>query len=889
MPFGQYNSTSGGSSSSKSNTPQRGFSQYGGTSSPAAKKKAEAVKPFDTSKVEKDIANAQTRIADAGVELRGGGRNPVERFFNVPEGQNWFFDTLDVIGRPQQAVYGGVRNFLDDKDAYEGFKQGWKGERRITGSDFLRDDFGVENKYARGIGGTAIDVVADPINLIPGAGLVKLGKYGGKVAAAPLKLAGKALENVPKLNKIEPFLRNTAESVKDGLGNVFKYQYKWDRTLDGTTDNTLKKAYNDTQNDIRFRQEEAFRNVADSAKAAGGLNTGTDVGRIMENDLVINGPRPARQLSTDPKVQQAATNLMSSNKGIRDWAQSMGVDIPAMEGYMTHVLSAAAREAKKVNKPVVVDRGSSGFGNPNKRILNARTLHGSAEDINDQLGKEFFNPNAYFSTAIGQKRLIDYVGAKKFKDDILSNPSFATKFQKGMDVPKDAVVINPDNYKFFKVELDDGRDILGAAKGQEYLVTKGVKEALDRFDHLTTDDGVKGLLKGIDGVQGFWKKLTLFSPGYHMRNVAGGMYNSYLAGMNPVAMARYTTEAGTDLMKSLRGKESDIFQEYRKQGLSSGNLSKLEFRSTASPEQEIEKLLKDKNRGLIGKAATKVARPFQTSRELGDFIDQTNRFALYKWSRAKGMTPDEAAAKVRETHFDYGRTTKAESEILTRVVPFYRWMKNNIPFQLRKLVESPGRATALNKLRLNAQDAAGIEEETAPEFMKQQMAIPVSSDKFLALNLPQSDLIKLGDPLKLAADALTPILKTPLELSSNYNLFKKKPIQSFDGQTKQYEVPGTDVDFDIPIKTAYAAEQLLGQIGRGFSQYLQKESNVDQDDKFRLPSMGITSVLKDYDPKMEAYYQALNELRKLQDQMSYIEQQTGSRPRTINEIKKDKK
>jgi hypothetical protein len=233
--------------------------------------------------------------------------------------------------------------------------------------------------------------------------------------------------------------------------------------------------------------------------------------------------------------------------------------------------------------------------------------------------------------------------------------------------------------------------------------------------------------------------------------------------------------------------------------------------------------------------------------------------------------------------FDYSKTTALEGELISRVMPFYRWMRNNLPFQIRMFINDPTKYTNINKLRLNAQDAAGIDDENTPEFLKEQFAIPVNENKFLGLNLPLGDLTKLSDPLKLGADSLTPLIKTPLELSTNYNFFYKKPIEKFEGQQKQYELG--PLKGELPVKTAYALEQGLGQIGRGFSQYLQKAEDVDQDTKFRMPRLGISSILKDYDAKQSAYFERLQELRKLQDYLKYIEQQTGVTPRSVREIR----
>lgn len=847
----------------------------------------------ETEKIQNQINNATTRIADAGYSVEDTDkRNWFEKLTNLPKGQNFFLDTLELLGRPGQAV----KNVLDKtggkvqtQNVAEAAWRGFSGKDKVQGTD-LAEKLGIENKAGKFIAGVGIDIATDPLTYVPGGVLAKGAKATGSLAAIPVKAGYKTLEETLPLvknvreTKIEPLFNG----LKNAAGKAFIYQHKWDETLNGTKDDLLKNLYNQTHNDINFSQEESLKKIANLAKTAGGLDTGVDVGRIMEKDLQVMGPRPYREMSDSPMINMAAKQLIDSNKKIREWAASQGIDVPELEGYMKHVWSQAERDLRKVKKPVSVDSGNFGLGNPNKKILNLRKLQGSAEDINDELGREFFNPNAYFSTAIGQRQLIGYVGAKKFKDEVLSNTNFAVPYEKGMVIPKNAVVISPDKYKFFKMEVDDGREIVAVGKGKEYVVTKGVKEALDRFDHLTTDEGISEFFKIVDNVQGFWKRLTLFSPGYHIRNIAGGLFNNYVGGMRPDELVRYTATASKEVMNAMKGAESQLFTEFRQQGLGASAMSRVEFNMHQEPEKAIEQLVKDKTKTLPQKIKHRV-NPLQwtnTSREAGEVLDQTNRFALYSWARAKGMSPEEAAAKVREVQFDYTRNTNAEREVFARLAPFYRWMRNNIPFQLKSLINDPSKYNNVNKIRENAQDAAGLEDENTPQFMKENFAIPVNENKFLSLNLPLADIAKVGSPMKTLTDALSPLIKTPVEYGANFNLFKKKPIEQFEGQEKQYRVPLIGAEFGLPIKDAYVAEQALGQIGRGLSGYLQKPDSEDQDDKFRVPTMGVNSIFKDFDPEKSAYLEKLDKLKRLQDFIKWIEQQEGVKPRTINEIKK---
>ena len=68
------------------------------------------VDPYSTEKLDQQISNANTRIQDAGYTPQSAdSRNWFERMTNLPEHQNALFDTLELLGRPGNAV----KNVID--------------------------------------------------------------------------------------------------------------------------------------------------------------------------------------------------------------------------------------------------------------------------------------------------------------------------------------------------------------------------------------------------------------------------------------------------------------------------------------------------------------------------------------------------------------------------------------------------------------------------------------------------------------------------------------------------------------------------------------------------------------------------------------------------------
>lgn len=617
--------------------------------------------------------------------------------------------------------------------------------------------------------------------------------------------------------------------------------------------------------------------------------------------------RPVRNIPTDPKVVQAASALSKSDTELREWAVKNGIPLGELEGYMPHVLSAEEKAFRKTKTGKNVDRAPSGMNNPNKGLLKKRELLGSVEDVNERIGRKFFEDNAFVATAIKQKQTIDYANAVKFRKDVLSKSNFARPFKDGDHIPDGAEVIDLNKYTFAKAGEDGVEEI-----GGKYLVTKGVREALDRYQHLTSDEGLSKFLKAYDTGLSWWKRGALFSPGYHIRNDIGAKFNNYLAGMNPVDILKYSTLAMNDVKNALaKGVESPLYDQFRRQGLSSTSQSAIEFaKHGGDPEKAITNAVKDMSRSG-GKKALSVLNPlkaFDNSQKLGNFADQVNRFALFRWAM-EGKSIDDiaavkkAAAKVRETQFDYSRITKTEKEVFTRLAPFYRWSRNNIPFQLKKFAEDPAKYSRVDKLRTNLQDSMGLDEQDTPEYMKQNFFMPVTSNgdgtgKMFGANLPVGDLTKISNPGKLGLDSLTTALKLPIELVSNRNLFFNNDLKRFDGQEKKYQIPndlygaslpggGKELG-GLPVKLAYALEQLGGQPTRALAKTFGQPTQQEEENASLRPTLGMSSMLKPYDIKETNLRAKQKELRDMMEYIDYLEQEQGKRARSVTDIKKGK-
>lgn len=168
--------------------------------------------------------NYKKRLAAAGIDAEAATdkRNWIEKALNLEKDQNALFDILEVLGRPQNALFTGIKQAQEGGSFSEGLKEGITGEDKTTGRDLLvnagaRDtnfelfdpstwkDIGIAD-----VGGAALDILADPIDLavLPAKGASIAGKAAKAVDA--VNDASKALDVAKTAGKVEDIAKATS-------------------------------------------------------------------------------------------------------------------------------------------------------------------------------------------------------------------------------------------------------------------------------------------------------------------------------------------------------------------------------------------------------------------------------------------------------------------------------------------------------------------------------------------------------------------------------------------------------------------------------------------------------------------------------------------------------
>ena len=200
---------------------------------------------------------------------------------------------------------------------------------------------------------------------------------------------------------------------------------------------------------------------------------------------------------------------------------------------------------------------------------------------------------------------------------------------------------------------------------------------------------------------------------------------------------------------------------------------------------------------------------------------------LNKKATGMGMNADEAAESVKRYLFDYGELTPFERDYMKTIIPFYTWMRKNIPLQFKAIAEHPERYAMVPKLQHNLESmSAEWEGIPTPDYFDDinAMRMPITSEAlplndsgmplYFAPDLPYGDLNRLN--MKDMVSSMTPFLKTWAEIypSEGYSFFLDSDIQDYQDQAAVAKFFGEEMELPFNEKTYHAIKTLLPPVGK---------------------------------------------------------------------------
>ena len=339
-----------------------------------------------------------------------------------------------------------------------------------------------------------------------------------------------------------------------------------------------------------------------------------------------------------------------------------------------------------------------------------------------------------------------------------------------------------------------------------YMMPEAIAEAMADVNRIIGPSSTAPFVKTIDRVTELFKAWAIASPGFHMRNFFGGVFNNALASVEISSYSRfhslYNPKTGKGSLTP--GGERLTVAEGIRRGFGVEDQVKL-MRSTKTAQQLIESGQTNVVDGmeqliragmLTGGQTTELARysrlgnvrtargrynPFNpnnvittAARSPATGVENYLRGSLALDRLIKGQSVDLALTDVYKYHFDYDDLSAFERGVLRRAIPFYTWTRKNFPLQLEMMVTNPKVYNRVYSLKREIERETE-KEELLPSWIAErfhiQMPFSFGGDPlYLVPDLPFTELDRATN-LRLILASTSPLIKIPLEQITGKNFF----------------------------------------------------------------------------------------------------------------------
>ncbi len=367
------------------------------------------------------------------------------------------------------------------------------------------------------------------------------------------------------------------------------------------------------------------------------------------------------------------------------------------------------------------------------------------------------------------------------------------------------------------------------------LRTQLPKEIVEHLDPEILPKETADYFKAYDKALTAWKfGQTVPWPAYHAQNIAGGLFNTMLLAEMRI---RSAGEALSMLTGKSKAKEhiTALGDKYTTEEIL---ISAEKLGVTGQPgAMDIPKEIKDVGEYIkhrtseklidrTGVAWSKVS-PTTVARTEEDWM----RVSIFYDRLMRGDTPEDAAKYVAKFLFEYmpeGKTA-FEMSYLRRMIPFYTWMRGNVPLQFEYLLTQPGKYAAFARTT-----GAAMGEQELPEWAGEwDVTVPAGGGYFYDLRTSASDIDRMREfayaltgPAQTEEDLFrklkvleitAPIIKGPAEVATGWNVFAQRP---YDSRT---EAALSNL-LGKPYGMAVRAEEIQGY--RGTERYPRKVEDI---------------------------------------------------------------
>lgn len=388
--------------------------------------------------------------------------------------------------------------------------------------------------------------------------------------------------------------------------------------------------------------------------------------------------------------------------------------------------------------------------------------------------------------------------------------------------------------------------------GKTYAIHKGVLDQLKRFATRSSNNETQQVWSTIQKmITNPFKKVALFSSGFHLRNIMTNFSNAYLAGISPVDLSREMLRARNEQKvfetiikemdaKLLTGKyrsiteQAKMVQEIIGEGTdkariwddymsmtSNGIIGNTQFsQDTVTLLNQISnkaKGIRQTSEGVLasnkvfGKIAEGWTKATEFSLKQSKHWDDWAKIGMYrlvrdnpKYTKLAGTFGGDAKQFVKQVLFDYNNLTYREETYMKALFPFYTWARKNLEFQLKNFAVNSKRYNRLYSAMQGWRNGVVGDSENEQDFQQNYLPIWNSNGKITYVKYTASflDLDNFLDGSAIVNN-LTPIIKTPLEMITGYDFFTRRNISTSS------MFPGFGLGFNNLLNTADIITQQL--------------------------------------------------------------------------------
>lgn len=711
---------------------------------------------------------------------------------------NFLLDAINILQRGQQAVttYGKALGTTEEATkgaplweilstenlakAQKAGIRGLKGEEKASFQEALPDDFRRANPVKSMLLGFMGDVILDPLKAEVVGPIFKTVKEVASTGADSIGISSKLADN----ELFRAFNVTVGDSDK------------------------AKKLYND----YRYLKDKARVESVGNAKALDNqIKALSKQSGVPVNELKAKIFQDIETANlSDDAIGELEQTIVAQNKTRLEAQRAAGIEVGDLgETYMPHI---ATKEADDVLNSYAMGGTISKIvgGRPSAKTPQAigREIEGTVAEINakNMYGtKKFFQDDPAIALGVADFNAAQAIAGRKFLDD-------ATQFGVKADTA-------PSNY----VTIPE----IPGVKFEPSIA----KQLNRSYKTLSNQEEINSFLKVYDGAQNWWKMWSLGArPAYHAKNTIGNLWNNYLGG---VTTPKPYYDAGNFQIKVAKGNLEGEIAGYKTKDLYDAMSTRGIFgegQYGGDIARRVEESIQGASKNPLNLGTDNPI--LQGGFKMGQTIEDNARIALYIDQLNKGASLDKAAEHVRKYLFDYGDVSPFEKNVAKRILPFYTWSRKNIPLQLEALATQPDKINKLNLAINNIQQANEVQQPDlaqVPGYIREQAPVYVGSNQEAGTvtAIPLQGLIptmdigsltkflntetapqgiqkgKLADLVSTGMGGVSPLLKAPLELIANYDFFRKKTIQEFEGQTADF------LGIPMPVHLAKLASNLI--------------------------------------------------------------------------------